>query len=362
MTPAAPLVKAPRRKPCPDGGRVPLCWAVMRDQLGRRLRDLRVSVTDRCNFRCPYCMPREQLGPDFAFLERSELLTFEEIARLVRVFVSAGVRKVRLTGGEPLVRRDVERLVAMIAAIDGVEDLALTTNGSLLTRKAAALAAAGLRRVTVSLDSVDPTVFQAMNDAKVPLEQVLDGIAAAREAGLHPIKLNAVVQRGVNDDGVVELAAFAREHGHTLRFVEYMDVGTTNGWRLDDVVPAAELVARIDATWPLEPVDPGYHGEVARRYRYRDGAGEVGFITSVTEPFCSSCTRARLSAKGELFTCLFAAEGTDLRALLRGGADDETLLAAIRGVWSARRDRYSAERASLTPGLRRKVEMSYIGG
>ncbi len=332
------------------------------DRLGRGLRDLRISVTDRCNFRCRYCMPREVFGPDFAFLERSELLTFEEIATVVRVFARLGVRKVRLTGGEPLVRRNLERLVELIAAVDGIDDIALTTNGSLLARKAADLRAAGLRRVTVSLDSVDEQVFSSMADVDIPLRQVLDGIVAARDAGYAPIKLNAVVKRGVNDDGLLDLAAYAREQGHVVRYIEYMDVGTTNGWRLDDVVPAAEIVRRIDRVYPLEPIDPNYPGEVASRWRYRDGAGEIGVIPSVTRPFCHDCTRARLSSIGELYTCLFGSTGTDLRAVLRGGGGKDELDALVRRVWTNRADRYSELRARATTLPRAKVEMSYIGG
>jgi cyclic pyranopterin phosphate synthase len=271
------------------------------DRLGRRLRDLRVSVTDRCNFRCPYCMPREVFGHSHAFLPRAEILSFEEVTRIVRAAASLGVTKVRLTGGEPLLRRDLDTLVAMLAEVDGITDLALTTNGSLLAGKAHGLRAAGLSRVTVSLDSLDEAVFAAMNDVGVPLGRVLDGIAAAVDAGFRPVKLNTVVKRGVNDDGLVELARFAREHGLIARFIEYMDVGTTNGWRLDDVVPAAEVVRRIDAALPLEPAEANYRGEVARRWRYRDGSGEVGVIASVTQPFCSGCTRARLSTDGKLY-------------------------------------------------------------
>jgi GTP 3',8-cyclase len=332
------------------------------DRLDRPLRDLRISVTDRCNFRCTYCMPRDVFGPDYQFLGRAELLTYEEIARLVRVFARLGVSKVRLTGGEPLLRRQIERLVAMVAEVDGITDIAMTTNGSLLTAKAPALRDAGLSRVTVSLDSLDPARFAAISDTKIPLARVLDGIAAAVDAGLGPIKINAVVKRGVNDgDDIVDLAGFGREHGHTVRFIEYMDVGSTNGWRMDDVVPAREIVERIGAVWPVEPVDPAYTGEVADRYRYRDGAGEVGAIASVTQPFCQTCTRSRLSAQGELFTCLFASKGHDLRALVRGGSDDDELEAALRGIWGRRTDRYSELRtAATTP--RDKVEMSYIGG
>lgn len=331
------------------------------DQLGRRLRDLRVSVTDRCNFRCTYCMPRDAFGPDFQFLERGELLTFEEITRVVRVFARLGACKVRLTGGEPLVRRRIERLVAMLAEVEGITDIALTTNGSLLAAKAGPLRDAGLRRLTVSLDSVDERTFKKMADVALPLGRVLDGIAAARDAGFVPIKLNAVVRRGANDDGIIDLAAYAREHGDIVRFIEYMDVGGTNGWRLDDVVPAAEIVHRIDAVWPLEPVDQSYVGEVADRYRYVDGRGEIGVIASVTQPFCQTCTRARLSAIGELYTCLFAATGKDLRTLLRAGGTDDELEAVIAAVWERRRDRYSELRSSGTLNLS-KVEMSYIGG
>ncbi|MGH8902102.1 MAG: GTP 3',8-cyclase MoaA [Egibacteraceae bacterium] len=336
----------------------------MADQFGRALRDLRISVTDRCNFRCVYCMPRAAFGPGFQFLERDELLTFEEITRVVRVFVGLGVRKVRLTGGEPLVRRGIERLVAMLTDRPrgpAITDIALTTNGSLLAAKARPLRDAGLHRITVSLDSVDERTFKEMADVEMPLGLVLDGIAAACEAGFAPVKLNAVVRRGVNDSGIVDLAAYAREHGHIVRFIEYMDVGTTNGWRLEEVVPAAEVVRRIDAVWPLEPVEPHYTGEVANRYRYRDGGGEIGVIASVTQPFCQTCTRARLSAIGELYTCLFAVAGTDLRAPLRAGATDEELEAVIGGVWRRRGDRYS-ELRSLGAANRSRVEMSYIGG
>jgi GTP 3',8-cyclase len=328
------------------------------DTFGRPLRDLRISVTDRCNFRCVYCMPKEIYGRDYRFLERRELLSFEEITRVARVFVSLGVRKLRLTGGEPLVRRDLERLIEQLAELDA--DLTLTTNGSLLPQKAQALAAAGLRRITVSLDALDDAVFRALNDVDFSVDRVLEGIDAAAAAGL-PVKVNAVVKRGVNDDQIVPLAAFFRERGHTLRFIEYMDVGNTNGWRLDDVVPAKEIVALLDESFGVEPVEPSYRGEVAQRWRYRDGRGEVGVIASVTQPFCGDCTRARLSAEGKLFTCLFAVRGHDLRALIRGGASDEELETALRAVWSGRGDRYSELRSAATAGLR-KVEMSYIGG
>jgi cyclic pyranopterin phosphate synthase len=331
------------------------------DRLGRPLHDLRVSVTDRCNFRCVYCMPKEVFGHDFRFLERNELLTFEETARLVRLFLAAGVEKVRLTGGEPLVRRDLERLVALIAPLPGLRDLTLTTNGSLLAQKARPLAEAGLRRVTVSLDSLDDDVFRRMNDADFPVGRVLDGIAAAEAAGLAPIKINMVVRRGLNEDSVLPMARFFAQRGHILRFIEYMDVGHSNGWRLDDVVPAERIVAMIDAEMPLEPVAPNYPGEVADRWRYRDGDGEVGVIASVTQPFCRGCTRARLSAEGELYTCLFAVGGHDLRAPLREGEGDEALAARIAAIWGARTDRYSEQRSAETAALP-KVEMSHIGG
>ena len=330
------------------------------DRLGRPVRDLRISVTDRCNFRCVYCMPKEVYGRDYVFLPRAELLTFEEIERVARAFVAQGAEKIRITGGEPLVRRRLELLVAKLAAL-GVGDLTLTTNGALLAPKAQALADAGLTRVTVSLDSLDDATFRAMNDVDFPVQQVLDGIEAAAAAGLAPVKVNVVVKRGVNEDCIVELARHFRGTGHVLRFIEYMDVGHTNGWRLDDVVPAAEIVSRIGEEFPLEPVEPAYRGEVARRYRYVDGAGEVGVIASVTQPFCGDCTRARLSADGKLYTCLFAARGHDLRALLRGGAGDEELREAIAGVWRVRDDRYSELRTAETAELE-KVEMSYIGG
>jgi cyclic pyranopterin phosphate synthase len=329
------------------------------DTLARPLRDLRISVTDRCNFRCVYCMPKEVFGREYRFLERRELLTFEEIHRVARVFAEHGVRKLRITGGEPLIRRDLERLVAMLREIPDV-DLTLTTNGALLARKAAALADAGLSRITVSLDSLDNDVFRAMNDVDFPVDRVLEGIDAAAAAGL-PVKVNVVVKRGVNEEGVVEIARYFREQGHVVRFIEYMDVGHSNGWRLDDVVPAAEIVAAIDTELPLEPVEPAYRGEVARRYRYRDGSGEFGVIASVTQPFCGDCTRVRLSAEGRLYTCLFAVRGHDLRALVRSGASDEELRAEIGRIWGARTDRYSEIRSENTRDLP-KVEMSYIGG
>ena len=331
----------------------------LEDTFHRPLRDLRVSITDRCNFRCVYCMPKEVYGRDYAFLPRRDLLTFEEIVRLARVFAGLGVEKIRLTGGEPLIRRDVERLVEMLAEIRGL-DLTLTTNGALLAQKAKALRDAGLGRITVSLDSLDDDVFRAMNDVDFPVRTVLEGIETAAVVGL-PVKVNVVVKRGVNEDSVLPIARHFRERGHIVRFIEYMDVGSTNDWRMDDVVPAAEIVAAIDAELPLEPLPPRYPGEVAERYRYRDGSGEVGVIASVTRPFCGACTRARLSADGSLYTCLFATTGHDLRALVRGGAGDDEIAAALGGIWRERTDRYSELRSAATGDLP-KVEMSYIGG
>lgn len=339
----------------------------LQDLRGRRLADLRISVTDRCNFRCVYCMPKEIFGRDYAFFDREELLSFTEIVRVARVAVGLGARKLRLTGGEPLLRRGIEELIAQLAELRSPEgerlDLALTTNGSALPVKAVALRAAGLGRVTVSLDSLDDARFQAINDVRFPVSRVLDGITAAEEAGLGPVKVNAVITRGVNDDEIVALAKYFRGSGRILRFIEYMDVGSSNGWVLDEVVPSAEVIRRIDAVYPLEPLEPSRPGETARRWRYRDGAGEIGVISSVTEAFCGSCTRARISADGRLYTCLFASEGHDLRSLLRGGADDAELAGALTGVWRSREDRYSEQRAegSRTPGAPR-IEMSYIGG
>ncbi len=331
------------------------------DTIARPVRDLRISVTDRCNFRCTYCMPKEIFNREYEFLARDFLLSFEEIERLAAIFAGFGVEKVRLTGGEPLLRKDLETLVGGLAAIPGISDVTLTTNGTLLERKAEALARAGLTRVTVSLDSMDDAVFMAMNDVGVPVVKVLDGIAAAAAAGLAPVKVNMVVKRRVNDDGILGMAEHFRGSGHILRFIEYMDVGATNGWRLDDVVPAAEIAETVNAVFPIEPVDANYPGEVAQRWRYVDGAGEIGLITSVTQPFCGGCTRARLSAEGSLYTCLFASTGTDLRAPLRDGATDDELGEIIAGVWQRRSDRYSDVRAEATIGLP-KVEMSYIGG
>jgi GTP 3',8-cyclase len=329
------------------------------DKLNRPLETLRISITDRCNFRCVYCMPKEVYGRDHVFLERKELLSLEEIARVAGVFAGLGVRVVRITGGEPLVRRNVEHLVELLREIPGLE-IALTTNGALLPQKAEALARAGLDRVTVSLDSIDDATFRALNDVDFPVQRVLDGIDAAAAAGLR-VKVNAVVKRGANDDGIVALAGHFRGTPHTLRFIEYMDVGNTNGWRLDDVVSAEEIVRTLDAVWALEPVEPARADETARRFRYRDGAGEIGVIASVTQPFCGGCSRARLSAEGRLHTCLFALKGHDLRAPLRLGAGDEELSELIRGIWGRRTDRYSELRTAETSTLP-KIEMSYIGG
>jgi cyclic pyranopterin phosphate synthase len=334
----------------------------IRDALDRPLRDLRISVTDRCNFRCVYCMPKELFGSDHAFLPRSEILSFEEIARLARIFADQGVSKVRITGGEPLVRSDIEHLVAMLAEIPGIEDITLTTNASLLPDKAEALRDAGLDRVTVSLDAIDDAVFRQINDVGYPVAQVLEGIEAGAAAGLGPIKINAVIKRGMNEGQVLPMAEHFRGSGHILRFIEFMDVGNSNGWKLDQVVSAREIRDTLHAAWPIEPLDPNYTGEVAARYAYRDGAGEVGIISSVSEPFCSTCTRARLSAQGELYTCLFGAHGHDFRHLLRRGADDGEIAEFLRAVWGGRADRYSEERTAETAPLRPKVEMSHIGG
>ncbi|MDA0770412.1 MAG: GTP 3',8-cyclase MoaA [Chloroflexi bacterium] len=335
------------------------------DQFNRPLRDLRISVTDRCNFRCTYCMPAEIFGESYEFLSRKDLLSFEEIARLTRILVGLGVTKVRLTGGEPLVRNEIDKLVGMLSGIDGVEDLTMTTNAYLLAKMATPLWAAGLRRITVSLDSLDDDVFKKMNGRGFGTQRVLEGIEAAAEAGFRPIKVNSVVQRGVNDHTIVDLARYFKERGHIVRFIEYMDVGNINAWKLDEVVKAEEIVSRIDAEMPLEPADANYTGEVASRYRYKDGGGEIGVISSVTKPFCGDCTRLRLSPEGELFTCLFGVDGTDLRAPMRDGATDAELGELVRGIWSRRVDRYSEERSSLTEELRqgrKKVEMYHIGG
>jgi cyclic pyranopterin phosphate synthase len=331
------------------------------DSRARPLRDLRISVTDRCNFRCVYCMPRETFGPDHAFLPRDEILTFDEIERITRLLTNLGVHKVRLTGGEPLIRKDLATLVRALRANTAITDLTLTTNGSLLARHARELADAGLDRVTISLDALDDPTFSRMNDARFPVAKVLEGIEAAEDAGLGPIKVNMVVKRGWNEAAVLPMARQFRWTGRTVRFIEYMDVGHSNGWRLDDVVPASEILATISAEFPLEPRAPADRGEVAQRYRYTDGAGEIGLIAAVTQPFCGDCVRARISADGKLFTCLFAVAGHDLRGLLRNGVTDNDLEARLRRLWNLRDDRYSELRSAATADLP-KVEMSYIGG
>lgn len=348
-----------QNRPIPAGG-IRATEGIVQDRFARPMHDLRISVTDRCNFRCTYCMPSDVFGKDHRFLEHAALLSFEEITRLARLFKAHGVSKIRLTGGEPLLRKNIERLIEMLANIGGLE-LTLTTNGSLLARKARALKDAGLQRVTVSLDSLDDDVFMSMNDVEFPVAKVLEGIEAAAVVGLRPIKINMVVKRGVNDDSILQMARHFKASGHILRFIEFMDVGATNGWRMDDVLPSAEVVRRINEHMPLEPVDPNYPGEVAERWRYRDGSGEIGVISSVTQAFCGSCTRARLSTEGRLYTCLFANSGYDFRALLRGDASDQEISQAIANVWHAREDRYSEIRTAETAATQ-KVEMSYIGG
>jgi cyclic pyranopterin phosphate synthase len=351
MMKVIPIISGRSTAPAFSGG-------ALLDTRARPMRDLRISVTDRCNFRCVYCMPREVFDANHQFLPHSAILSFEEIARLARVFVGLGVHKLRLTGGEPLVRRDLQRLVAMLAELPA--EITLTTNGSLLAKQAKALKAAGLHRVTVSLDSLDDATFRAMNDADYPVAKVVDAIEVAAAEGL-PVKVNTVVKRGVNDQDIVRMAERWRGTGHIARFIEYMDVGSSNGWRMDDVVPSAEVVKRISARWPLVPVDANYAGEVAERWRYVDGAGEIGVISSVTQAFCSTCNRMRLSTEGSLFTCLFAQSGHDLKSLVRGGATDEELRNEIAAVWQRRTDRYSEIRTEAT-SRERKVEMSYIGG
>ncbi|MBK7814342.1 MAG: GTP 3',8-cyclase MoaA [Rhodocyclaceae bacterium] len=338
----------------------PTAIPALLDQRGRALRDLRISVTDRCNFRCVYCMPKTVFGRDYPFLARAELLSYEEIARLARLFAEQGVQKIRLTGGEPLLRKDIERLIEQLARIPELE-LTLTTNGSLLAAWARGLRDAGLHRVTVSLDALDDVIFKRMNDADYPVTKVLQGIDAAAAAGLAPIKVNMVVKRGTNDGEILSMARHFRGTGHILRFIEYMDAGNSNAWQAMEVVPAAEVIRRIDAELPLEPIDPNYPGEVAERWRYRDGSGEIGVIASVTQAFCSDCTRIRLSTEGKVYTCLFASSGHDLRQLLRAGADDAQLAAAIAGLWQRRDDRYSELRSAGIPVIK-KIEMSYIGG
>ncbi|MFY9327006.1 MAG: GTP 3',8-cyclase MoaA [Georgfuchsia sp.] len=339
----APLVKSP----------------ALTDRLQRPLRDLRISVTDRCNFRCVYCMPKESFK-GYQFMRRSELLSFEEIHRLASIFSDQGVRKIRLTGGEPLLRKRLELLVEKLAGIDKL-DLTMTTNGSLLVKKAPALRSAGLNRLTVSLDAIDDATFRAMNDVDFLVKDVLDGIDAASRAGFGPIKINMVVKRGLNDHAILPMARHFRGSGHILRFIEYMDVGVSNGWRMDDVVPANEILGKINAEFPLEPLEGNYVGEVARRWRYADGNGEIGVIASVTQAFCADCNRLRLSTDGKLFTCLFATQGHDLRELLRSSAIDDVIASRIAAIWQAREDRYSEIRTAATAGIK-KIEMSYIGG
>ncbi len=334
---------------------------MLRDAYDRELRDLRVSVTDRCNFRCAYCMPRDVYDRDHVYLPREEILTFEEIERLVQVFAGLGVAKVRLTGGEPLLRHDLDRLVAKVASVDGISDVAMTTNGSTLARHAQALADAGLDRVTVSLDAVDDTSFRGAADVDFPVARVLEGIDAAKDAGLTPVKINTVVRKGLNDDALVDIAGAFRGTGHIVRFIEYMDVGSSNDWKMGDVVTADEILKAVASEWPLDPIDPNYPGEVVNRWRYRDGEGEIGVIASVSKPFCGECTRLRLSADGSIYTCLFATRGTDLRGPMRSGATDEEIVEIITGVWQERSDRYSEERTGVSLGLP-KVEMSFIGG
>jgi cyclic pyranopterin phosphate synthase len=332
------------------------------DSFSRPLKDLRISVTDRCNFRCTYCMPKEIFGAHHQFLDRKELLTFEEIARVASLFIQCGVEKIRLTGGEPLLRRDIHVLVEMLAKLEGLKDLTLTTNGSVLTpERARLLKDAGLNRISVSLDALDDPTFKSMNDVGFSVARVLEAIDHAASAGLMPIKVNVVIKRGINEHVILPMARHFKGTRHIVRFIEFMDVGNTNGWRLNDVVSAAEIMEKIDAEFPIEPANPNYKGEVAKRWRYRDGSGEIGIISSVTQPFCATCTRARLSAEGQLYTCLFAAGGHDLRRLLRSDASDEYILGTLQAVWGHREDRYSAIRTSRTVDLP-KVEMSYIGG
>ena len=355
-----PIQQAAATIVAPDAALLPAAGEPLFDRRGRSVRDLRISVTDRCNFRCVYCMPREVFGDDYTFLPRRELLSFEEIVRVASLFVARGVRKIRITGGEPLLRKDVERLIEMLARLPGVE-ITLTTNGVLLPKLARRLKDAGLHRVTVSLDALDDALFRRMNDADYPVARVLEGIEAARSVGLGPIKVNMVVKRGTNDGDIEAMAAHFRHSGHILRFIEFMDVGASNGWKMDEVLPSREVIARIDRQFPVEPIDPNYEGEVAERWRYKDGAGEIGVISSVTQAFCATCTRVRLSTEGKLYTCLFAQHGHDLRTLLRDGADDARIDAAIAHVWQQREDRYSEIRTAETAALR-KIEMSYIGG
>ena len=337
---------------------------MLTDKFGRPMRDLRISVTDRCNFRCPYCMPAEIYGEAYEFLPRADILTFEELTRLVRIFAELGIEKLRVTGGEPLLRNDLPQLLGMLTDIAGIDDLTLTTNGYLLSQFAQPLKDAGLQRITISLDSLDEEVFKAMNGRGFTTEKVLEAIETASEVGLSPIKINCVVQKNVNDHTIVDLARHFKGTGHIVRYIEYMDVGNRNGWRSEHVVPADEIIAKIDAEMPLEPVASNYQGEVATRYRYKDGSGEIGFIASVTKPFCGDCTRVRLSTDGKIYTCLFAGEGISLRDPMRSGADDNELRDMITGIWTVRSDRYSEERAASLngEGTPRKIEMYQIGG
>ncbi len=363
IIPIADLRYQARLPAIPDAPVAPV--GLLADARGRRLHDLRISVTDRCNFRCTYCMPKSVFDSSYQFLPQASLLSFEEITRLARLFVAHGVEKLRLTGGEPLLRRHVERLVEQLAGLRTASgepiDLTLTTNGSLLRRKARALRDAGLSRLTVSLDALDDAVFRRMNDADYPVAQVLEGIEEATRVGFDRIKVNMVVKRGLNDGEILAMARHFKGSGHILRFIEFMDVGASNGWRMDDVVPSREVIDRLDQAFGVEPLTPNYAGEVAERWRYRDGSGEIGVISSVTRPFCGDCSRARLSTEGRLYTCLFADSGHDFRTLLRGGFSDDQIAGAIAALWSVRSDRYSEIRASQTAD-RRKIEMSYIGG
>ncbi len=375
IIPLADIRYAARMPRIPDQLSAPT--SLVSDTLGRPLRDLRISVTDRCNFRCSYCMPKEVFDKDYAFLPKSSLLSFEEINRLARIFVAHGVEKFRLTGGEPLLRKHLEVLIEMLARLQTPAgrplDMTLTTNASLLAKKAQSLKDAGLQRVTVSLDSMDDAIFRQMNGVDFPVAEVLKGIEASQKVGLWPIKVNMVVKRGVNDSEILPMARYFRNSGAVLRFIEYMDVGATNGWRMDEVLPSVQVIARINAEFPLTAINPNYIGETAERWRYADGAGEIGVISSVTQAFCSDCTRARLSTEGKLFLCLFASQGHDLRALLRGGCADDQIAAAVSHIWQARSDRYSELRAALPADadsadgalsrfLLKRVEMSYIGG
>ena len=368
IIPLADLRYASRVPPVPV--RLSAPTGLLADTLGRPLRDLRISVTDRCNFRCSYCMPSEIFDRNYVFLPQTSLLSFEEITRLVKIFVAHGVEKIRLTGGEPLLRKHLQVLIEMLARLQTLEgkplDITLTTNASLLARKAQSLKDAGLQRVTVSLDALDDGIFRRMNDADFPVIDVLRGIEAAQKAGLSPVKINMVVKRGTNDGEILPMARHFRHSGAVLRFIEYMDVGATNGWRMDEVLPSRQIIERIAAEFPLVTIDPNYTGETAERWRYADGAGEIGVISSVTHAFCGDCNRARLSTEGKLFLCLFASQGHDLRALLRGGYADDQIAAAIGPIWQARSDRYSELRAALPPDSApangKRVEMSYIGG